>query len=158
MPIPIDKLLDRTGWQILGELQRNARISLSDLGRKINLSTPATMERVRKLEEVGIVTGYRADLDATKLGLPILAFVRINTPTRLYPRFLQVVEQSTEIIECHHVAGADSFILKARLVSNAHLEDLLRRLSPFGETNTSIVLSSPLTHRPLAPQPTTRDS
>lgn len=87
--------------------------------------------------------------------MSILAFVRINTATRLYPRFLQVVEGSSEIIECHRVAGADSFVLKVRLASNAPLEDVLGRLSPFGETTTSIMLSSPLAHRPIKPDLTT---
>lgn len=151
MPSSLNKLLDPTGWRILRELQYNARASLTELGRKINLSTPAVVERVRKLEEAGIITGYHAQIDAEKLGLPLLVFIRINTPTREYARFLKVIEQSPEVLECHHVAGADSFILKGRLASNAHLEALLRRISAFGETNTSIVLSSPVASRQIAP-------
>lgn len=142
---------DLTNWRILRELQRNARQPLSELGRKINLSAPATLERVRKLEEAGIITGYRADLDAAKLGWSILAFIRINTPTRSYPAFLKLIDALPEVAECHHVAGVDSFVLKVRLASNAHLEAVLRRLSAFGDTTTSIVLSSHTTHREIVP-------
>jgi Lrp/AsnC family leucine-responsive transcriptional regulator len=142
-----NKLLDSTGWRILVELQRNGRLSLSELARKVNLSAPATQERVRRLEEAGVLTGVHAEVDAAKLGLPMLAFVRINTPTRAYPRFLAAIEAMPEIVECHHIAGVDSFILKVRLASNTHLEEVLRLLGPFGETTTSIVLSSPVRRR-----------
>jgi Lrp/AsnC family leucine-responsive transcriptional regulator len=147
----LSKLLDATNKRIVRELQQRARISISELGRKISLSAPATQERLRRLEEAGIIRSYRAEVDAAALGLPIFVFIRINTPTRAYPRFLKRIEQLPEIIECHHVAGVDSFILKARLASNAHLETLLRQLSAFGETTTSIVLSSPIAWRAVEP-------
>jgi Lrp/AsnC family leucine-responsive transcriptional regulator len=147
MPAAINKLLDRTNWRILSALQRNARLPLSELGRSVNLSAPATLERVRKLEEAGVITGYRAEISAEAIGLPVMAFIRINTPTRDYPRFLAALDQMPEIVECHHIAGADSFIMKAHLPSNAHVEKLLERLSVFGRTHTDIVLSSPIALR-----------
>lgn len=147
MPSAINKLLDRTNWRILSALQRDARMPLSKLGRSVNLSAPATMERVRKLEEAGVITGYRAEINAEAIGLPVQAFIRINTPTRDYPRFLAALEEMPEVVACHHIAGADSFILKAHLASNGNLEKLLQRLSAFGRTHTDIVLSSPIPHR-----------
>ncbi len=83
----------------------------------------------------------------------MLAFIRINTPTRDYPRFLKLIGRMPEVAECHHVAGVDSFILKVRLASNAHLEAVLRQFSAFGETTTSIVLSSPVAWREISPLP-----
>lgn len=151
MPRSANTLLDPTGLRILAELQHDGRLSLSELARRINLSAPATHERVRRLEEAGVIAGYHAEVDAPKLGLPILAFIRINTPTRAYPRFLALVEAMPEVCECHHVAGADSFILKVRVATNAQLEAVLRLLSPFGETTTSIVLSSPVPRRAIQP-------
>ncbi len=147
MPSVNNKLLDRTNWRILAALQRNARLSLSELGREVNLSAPAVLERVRRLEEAGVIAGYHASINAEAVGLPVLAFIRINTATRDYPRFLAALKEMPEITECHHIAGADSFILKAHLPSNAHVEGLLQRLSAFGRTHTDIVLSSPLPHR-----------
>jgi Lrp/AsnC family leucine-responsive transcriptional regulator len=144
MPSAINKLLDRTNWRILSLLQRDARMSLSQLGRSVNLSAPATLERMRKLEEAGVITGYRAEINPEAIGLPVMAFIRINTPTRDYPRFLKALEEMPEIVACHHIAGADSFILKAHLASNSDLERLLQRLSIFGRTHTDIVLSSPI--------------
>lgn len=147
MPSVIHKLLDRTNWHILAVLQRNARMPLSELGREVNLSAPAVMERVRKLEDAGVIAGYRAEINPAAIGLPVLVFIRINTPTRDYPRFLAALEGMPEIVECHHIAGADSFILKAHLTSNNHLEKLLQQLSAFGRTHTDMVLSSPLPQR-----------
>lgn len=149
MTSAIHKLLDRTNWRILAALQRNARLSLSELGREVNLSAPATMERVRKLEEAGVIAGYHAQINPDAIGLPVLVFIRINTPTRDYPRFLAALTEKPEVVECHHIAGADSFILKAHLPSNAHLEKLLQWLSAFGRTHTDIVLSSPLPRRAI---------
>jgi Lrp/AsnC family leucine-responsive transcriptional regulator len=105
------------------------------------------MERVRKLEEAGVIAGYHAQINPDAIGLPVLVFIRINTPTRDYPRFLAALTEKPEVVECHHIAGADSFILKAHLPSNAHLEKLLQWLSAFGRTHTDIVLSSPLPRR-----------
>src|SRR4030042_4992706 len=73
-----DKLLDATGWQILRELEANARLSFAELGRRVGLSLPAVAERVRKMEDAGIITGYRAQVDPARVGLPIRAFVRIR--------------------------------------------------------------------------------
>lgn len=152
-PVKLDKLLDPTSWRILNALQHQARLSLAELSRKINLSAPATMERLRRLEESGVIMSYRAEVNAAKAGLPMLAFIRINTPTRDYPRFLKLIDGMPEVAECHHVAGVDSFVLKVRLASNAHLEAVLRQFSAFGETTTSIVLSSPVAWREISPLP-----
>lgn len=144
MDLNLEKLLDATGRKILTALQENARLSLSELGRRVGLTQPATAERVKRLEEAGVITGYHAEVDQTKLGWSILAFVRLNTPAEKYPRFLKAAADWPEILECHHVSGGDSFMLKVIASSTAHLEDLIGRLSPFGGTATTIVLSSPI--------------
>ncbi len=104
-------------------------------------------ERVRNLETAGVITGYRAELDLKKLGLPILAMIRISAVGDVLPRITAVVRAMPEVLECHRGTGADSFIMKVAVASIAHLEALIDRLTPFGTTSTSIVLSSPVERR-----------
>jgi Lrp/AsnC family transcriptional regulator, leucine-responsive regulatory protein len=138
------KLLDRTGYLILNTLQENARISFSELGRMVGLSSPAAAERVHKLEEAGLITGYHAHIPADKLGFPIQVYIRLRAPAEKYPQVLRVVRDLTGIIECHHVTGEDSFVMKAAVASPEHLEEMIAQLSPFGETATAIILSTPV--------------
>lgn len=139
------KLLDDVGWQILQALQEDARISFAELGRRVGLSLPAVAERVRRLEEVGIVTGYHAHVNLAKVNLPISAFIRINVAGERYPQVTDLARDMPEILECYHLSGTDSFIMKVVAASIPHLEELITRLSTYGQTNTSIVLSSPVT-------------
>src|ERR1051325_11168164 len=104
-----NKLLDKVGWQILDELQENARISFAELGRRVGMSTPAVIDRVSRMEKVGIIRGYRVDLDPSRIGFPILAFFRISVVGQLLPRVIEVARESPEVLECHRVTGSDSF-------------------------------------------------
>lgn len=141
------KLLDAKGWKILRELQVDARLSFAELGRRVGLSTPAAAERVRNLEAAGILSGYRAELDLTKVGLPILAIIRMSAVGDVLARITAAVRGMPEVLECHRGTGADSFILKVAVSSVEHLEALIDRLTPFSTTSTSIVLSSPVRWR-----------
>jgi Lrp/AsnC family leucine-responsive transcriptional regulator len=136
------KELDAIDIRILSELQRNARQSFAELGRKAGLSLPAAAERVRKLEDAGVIQGYGAQVAADRLGYPIVALVRLKTIPQNYGRFKHVVSGLPEILECHHVTGEDAFYLKLVAASIAHLEALVSRLSAFGQTATSVVLST----------------
>lgn len=147
--LPTAKLLDAKGWALLRELQRDARLSFSELGRRVGLSTPAVAERVRNLEAAGVITGYRAEVDPRKLGLPILAIVRLNVVGDVLPRVTALVRALPEVLECHRGTGGDSFTLKVAVATIAHLEALIDRLTPFGTTSTSVVLSSPVERRAI---------
>ena len=147
MTSPSSKLLDAKGWELLKELQLDARLSFAELGRRVRLSTPAVAERVRNLEAAGVISGYRAELDLKKLGLPILAMIRISAVGDVLPRITAVVRAMPEVLECHRGTGADSFTMKVAVASVEHLEKLIDRLTPFGTTSTSIVLSSPVERR-----------
>ena len=144
MGFAFERLLDRTGLKILHALQQNARLSFSELGRQVALSSPAVAERVRKMEEAGIIGGYYARVEPEKVGLPIMAFVLLKTRAEKYPDIILLARRLPQILECHHVSGGESFIMKVIASSIPHLEDLIERLSPFGETSTLIVLSSPV--------------
>ena len=141
--------LDAIAWKILEALQQNARLSFAELGRTVGLSTPAAAERVRRLEEAGILTGYRAVLDLQRIGLPIRAIVRLTIPggEAQMGRAVAAMKELPEISRCHRITGAESFLLEANVVSVRHLEALIDRLSALGATSTSTVLSSPIERR-----------
>ncbi len=136
--------LDGVDWKLLQALQENARLSFAELGRRVGLSPPAVAERVQKLEDAGIITGYHAAIDAHAIGLPIMAFVRLNTSSDRYPKVSERAQHLPEVLECHHVAGGDAFVFKVVAASVTQLEAVIAQLSPYGQTTTSIVLSSPV--------------
>src|ERR1044072_5536206 len=142
MSFDSEKLLDAIGKAILDELQSNARISFADLGRQIGLTAAGAAERVRKLEDAGIITGYHAAIDAAKLGLPITAQIGIVASSNIRHKVKTTVEKIPEITECHHVTGSDCFIIKVTARSIPHLEKIIDKLNPLGQLNTSIFLSS----------------
>lgn len=145
-----ERLLDRTGWRILDELQQDARLTNKELGRRVNLSAPAAAERVRRMEEAGIIAGYRAEVSAEKVGLPLLAFVRIEVPGANHEKVEALSVELPEVLECHRATGTDCFLMKVVLASTDHLRDLLDRLVPWGSPVTSIVISSPVPGRGIA--------
>ncbi|MGA3045235.1 MAG: Lrp/AsnC family transcriptional regulator [Terracidiphilus sp.] len=141
--------LDRIAWKIIEELQQNARISWAELGRRVGLTTPAVAERVHRLEKLGVIRGFHADIDLERLGMPIMIFVRLSMsgPESLVRAFQQQAKIWEEVLECHRVTGSDSFIVKARVVSVEHLEIFLDDLGHYGTTSTATVLSSPVLQR-----------
>jgi len=141
--------LDRISWRIIEELQLDGRLSWAELGRRVGLTTPAVAERVYRLERLGVIRGFHAEIDLERLGMPIQIFVRLSMagPEQLVRAFQLQVKKWDEVLECHRVTGSDSFIVKARVVSVEHLERLLDRLGHFGSTSTATVLSSPVTQR-----------
>ena len=145
------KLLDEIGRQILRELQENARISFSELGRRVGLSSPAVAERVHRMEEAGIFKGYTAIVNQEKIGYPITALIRIATSAGLLQEADEMARSIGEVIEGHHLTGSDGFILKVAVSSVGHLEEVINKMGHYGQTTTSIVLSSPIENRVLAP-------
>ena len=140
-------MIDDIDRNILRELQQDARVSFAELGRRVGLTTPAVIERVRKLEDAGVILGYRAEIDTAKVGLPIMAFVRMSITGVDYSHIIEVAEQSNEVLECHRGTGGDSFIMKVAVSSVEHLQHIIDKLTPYGITTTAIVLSSPVKRR-----------
>jgi len=141
--------LDSIAWKIVEHLQDHARMSFAELGRKVGLSTPAVAERVRRLEEAGVITGYHASVDMAKLGVPIHVVMRLTIPggDLQIGRTVSAIKELPEITRCHRITGDESFVIEAHLVSVRHLEALIDKLSAFGATATSTVLSSPVERR-----------
>ncbi len=150
MTLHNDRQLDAVGWRLLKLLQENARLSFRHIGEAIGLTAPAGGERVRRLEEVGILTGYHAALDLSKIGLPILAFVHLTTDSHQSARIRKAVVDMPQIIECYCVTGNESYILKVALTSVHALEGLLLELGHFGDVRTSLVLSSQVNRRVIS--------
>ena len=142
MALKSERLLDTIGRHILETLKNDGRISYSRLGSIVGLSTPAVTERVRKLEDAGIITGYHAGIRTEEDTSQVTAFIELDVPAARYDRVKKIVGQSANILECHHISGRSAFIIKVRADSVADLETLVSGFSPLGQTRTSIVLSS----------------
>ncbi|MEU0991802.1 MULTISPECIES: Lrp/AsnC family transcriptional regulator [unclassified Streptomyces] len=145
-----DDSLDETDMRILEALQQDGRASYADLARSVSMSASAVTERVRRLEESGVISGYSAVVDPERLGLGILAFVRLRYPTGNYKPFHDLLATTPEILEAHHVTGEDCFVLKVLARSMRHLESTTGRIASLGSVTTSVVYSSPLPSRAIA--------
>jgi Lrp/AsnC family transcriptional regulator, leucine-responsive regulatory protein len=146
------EILDATDWAILVEVQRDGRIPLTELGRRVSLSASATTERVKRLEAAGVITGYRADVDLDKVGFAVLAVVRLKYPGNRHEPLRTLLGERLEILECLRTTGDDCYTLKVAAASMAHLEKVVGELADFGSTTTNIVYSQTLPFRgPQAP-------
>lgn len=141
---------DATDWRILAALQDQGRATFAELARTVSMSASAVTERVRRLEEAGVIAGYTAVVDQERLGLPILAFVRLRYPNGNYKPFHDMLDTTPEILEAHHVTGDDCFVLKVAARSMGHLEEISGKVAVLGAVTTSVVYSSPLPRRAIS--------
>ncbi len=141
--------LDNTDWALLTELQRNARASIAELSRAVSMSASAVTDRIRRLEQAGVLRGYRAELDLAAVGYPVLAFVRLKYPHGNYKPFHDLTAKRPEILEAYHVTGDDCFVIKVAAGSMAHLEEMVGAIAGLGSVSTSVVYSTTLARRVL---------
>jgi Lrp/AsnC family leucine-responsive transcriptional regulator len=146
-----DGLLDPTNVRLLAELQADARVSLAELGRRVGLSSPAVAERLRRLEDEGVITAYRAEVDPRRLGYSLGVVIRIRPLPRQLSDVAELARQTPEIVECHRVTGDDCFVMTAYVRDVEHLEAIIDEFAAYGQTTTSIMQSSPVPRRALAP-------
>jgi Lrp/AsnC family leucine-responsive transcriptional regulator len=145
--------MDDMDWALLGELQADARLSFSELSRRVHLSPPAVAERVRRLEEAGIVTGYHAHVDLTKAGRHVMAMIRMSC---YGPRCVlrdPAVAGWPEVLEIHRITGDACCMLKVATSSMEAFEQVIDRLGPYGQPSSTMVLSTPLGWRPVIEAP-----
>ncbi|PAD83794.1 Lrp/AsnC family transcriptional regulator [Niallia circulans] len=143
--------MDDIDRKILEILQEDSRITIIHLSKKLNLSRPSVNERLRRLQENGIIQGFTARISAEKIGKGTLVIIQIGDLKIECRRFEDMIKKETDILECHRVTGTNSYYMKAVVASTKDLEALVDRLIPFGQLNTSVVLSSPIPYRPLRP-------
>ena len=141
------QITDATDWAILAELQRDGRIPLTELGRRVSLSASAATERVRRLEETGVITGYHASVDLAKAGYTVLAVVRLKYVGHQHEPLHRLLAERFELLECLRITGDDCYTLKVTATSMAHLEKLVDELCQSGDTTTSVVYSQTLSYR-----------
>src|SRR3954464_1616125 len=144
------KALDATDLRLVEELRADARMSLAELGRRVGLSAPAVGERLSRLARDGTVS-YRVDVDPRALGYAFAAVLRIRPAPRQIPKVADVARETPEVVECHRVTGEDCFYMKLQVRSVEHLEEVIDRFTPFGQTTTSIIQSSPVRPRGIDP-------
>lgn len=143
--------IDDIDCEILAELQANARIAFAELGRRVGLSTPAVIERVRRLEDSQVIMGYRAVVDPAKVGLPVRAFVKVTVAGDKLQKFAALVRELPEVLECHRVTGAESFMVQIAVRDVQHMEHLIDSMMPYVATNTSMILTSPVPWNSILP-------
>jgi Lrp/AsnC family leucine-responsive transcriptional regulator len=148
--VPSNHNLDDTDRQLLEELQTDARVSVAELGRRVGLSAPSVADRMRRLEDNGVIRGYRTEIDPRALGYDLGAVIRIRPHARQIPKVAQIASETREVTECQRITGDDCFFMRLYVRDVEHLEEVLDRFTPFGQTTTSIVQSSPFPARGVA--------
>ena len=139
--------LDATNLRLLAELQDDARLSLAELGRRVGLSSPAVADRLARLEEAGVIRGYRADIDPRALGYALGVVIRIRPAPRELRKVADVARDTPEIVQCDRVTGEDCYVMRAHVRDVEHLEEVIDRFAIYGQTTSSIVQSSPVAPR-----------
>ncbi|GEM87861.1 AsnC family transcriptional regulator [Meiothermus granaticius NBRC 107808] len=147
--------MDEINWRLLELLQTDARMPFSELGRKVGLSAPAVAERVHRLEEAGVITGYRAQVDPSRLGYSLEAFIRLTCRGNSLERMTRAVSELPQVQEFWNLTGEDGYVLRVILRSVKELDALLKQLQIFGSTTTSLVLSKPVEFRVISAGPET---
>jgi Lrp/AsnC family leucine-responsive transcriptional regulator len=131
----------------LRELQEDARLSLAELGRRVGLSSPAVADRLERLEEARVITGYHAEIDPRALGYELAVVLRIRPAPRELKKVAELAQRTPEIVECHRITGDDCYLMKAHVRDVDHMEEVIDRFAVYGQTTTSIVQSSPVPRR-----------
>jgi Lrp/AsnC family leucine-responsive transcriptional regulator len=141
--------MDEVNRRLLGELQGDSRMTMAELARRVGMSAPAVTERVQRLEQSGVVAGYRLELDPAALGWSVAAFVRVRPTGGQLSKIIELAEAMPQVSECHRITGEDCLLLKVHAATMTDLESSLDRFLVYGQTVTSIIVSTPIPPRPL---------
>ncbi len=141
--------MDKLNWMILEQLQKNARRSFTDIGKEVGLTSPAVAERVRKMEDAGIITGYKTEVSYQKTGHQLKAVITLRAFMGRLKPFLEKVKEFHEVINCYRITGNENIIMEVVLYDQAHLEEFIDKLITYGETKTHIILSNIIENAPI---------
>ena len=147
---PDDGVLDDTNLRLLDELQRDARLSIAELGRRVGLSSPAVAERLKRLESEQVITAYRAEISPRALGLILGVIIRIRPNPRQLGDVAQLARDTPEVVECHRVTGEDCYVMTAYVRDVEHLEAVIDQFAAYGQTTSAIMQSAPVPRRGLS--------
>jgi Lrp/AsnC family leucine-responsive transcriptional regulator len=142
--------IDATNRRILSELQKDGRVSVAELGRRVGLSSPAVAERLQRLERDRVITGYRAEVDPRALGLSLTVVIRIRPAPGQIANVAELAQRTPEVVECRRITGEDCYIATAHVRDVEHLEEVIDHFVALGQTTTSIVQSAPVPRRGVA--------
>jgi Lrp/AsnC family leucine-responsive transcriptional regulator len=134
---------------LLRELERDARLSLAELGRRVGLSSPAVADRLERMEEAGVIKGYHAEIDPRALGYELAVVLRIRPAPRELKTVAELAQRTPEVVACHRITGEDCYLMKAHVRDVDHMEEVIDRFAIYGQTTTSIVQSSPVPRKSL---------
>lgn len=146
-------MIDNLDHRLLHEVQRDARLSYAELGRRVGLSPPAVAERLRRLEADGVILGYRAEVAPAKLGRPVQALLHMQVDRTAFQQSIQQIRALDDVLVCYRTTGSSSLVMLVAVASMERLEALIDQLIPFGEPVTQMVLSVPVPRRAVVPQP-----
>ncbi len=141
--------IDDLSWEILKCLQENSRVSFADIGRKIGLTPPAVAERVKKMEDIGVLSGYKAVVSYTETGYQLKAIITLRAFMGKLKPFLELVTSFEEVVNCYRITGNENIIMEVVLKNQSHLEQFIDKLIQYGETRTHIVLSDVIANAPI---------
>lgn len=139
--------MDATDARILDALTDDPRLSTAALARRVALSAPTVRERVKRLEEAGVIRGYRLDVNPAAIGLPVAAWVRIRPGPGQLPKIADLAARTPEVSECHRISGEDCFLLKIHLPALEDLEQILDQFLIHGQTTSSFIVATPVPPR-----------
>lgn len=143
--------IDALNWRILRCLQANARESNASIGRKVGISSPAVSERIKKMEDAGIITGYFTEVSPWEVGYQLKAIITLRAFMGKLKPFLEKVKSYEEVINCYRITGNDNIVMEVVLKNQSHLETFIDQLISYGETRTQIVLSQVVEHNEIRP-------
>ncbi len=141
--------LDPVNVRLLQELHADPRMAMSALARRVGMSSPAVTERVQRMQQSGVITGFRMDVDPAAIGLPVTAFARVRPSPGQLAKVAGLARELSQVSECYRITGEDCFLVKVHAPTIEDLEEILDRFLLYGQTVTSIVVSNPVPPRPL---------
>lgn len=141
--------MDELNWRILELLQQSGRASYAEIGRVVGLTAPAVTERIQKMEDMGVITGYKATINAEKLGISVRTIIQLQVNRSVFNNTLKKLAAFPEVFDCYRTTGTSSLFLLAGFTSMHHMEQFLNELLQYGEPVSSIILSHPISNRVL---------
>ena len=145
-------LMDQLNRGILECLQKNARFSHAEIGRIVGISSPAVNERIKKMEDAGVIRGYRTEVSSFECGYQLRAIITVRAFMGKLKPFLDKVKGFDEVVNCYRITGNENIVMEVVLVDQKHLERFIDKLIVYGETKTQIILSKVVDHQPIIPK------